>query len=39
VIVIALLGKQTFTVAPPAPMYWHIRHQHTRVTMGSAVIR
>jgi hypothetical protein len=22
----------------PAPMYWHTRHQHARVTIGAALI-
>jgi hypothetical protein len=36
---IASLAKHVFTVALPAPMYWHTRHQHTRVTIGAALIR
>ncbi len=34
----AALGKQTLTVALPAPMYWHTRHQQVRVTMGAALM-
>src|SRR5690349_9234319 len=36
--VMALLGKHTFTVALPAAQYWQSRHQHMRVMMGSAVM-
>jgi hypothetical protein len=28
-----------FTVPLPAPMYWHTRHQQTRVVIGAAVLR
>src|SRR6185436_1242691 len=35
----ALLGNTTFTVALPAARYWHKRHQHSRMAMGSAVMR
>jgi exodeoxyribonuclease-3 len=34
-----LLGNTTFTVALPEARYWHSRHQHHRVAMGSAVMR
>jgi hypothetical protein len=34
----ASLGKQTFTVPLPAPMYWQTRHQQARVIRGSALI-
>jgi hypothetical protein len=27
-----------FTVALPAPMYWHTRHQQVRVRIGAALI-
>ncbi len=37
--VMASLGNTTFTVALPAARYWHSRHQHRRMAMGSAVIR
>ena len=30
------LGKTTFTVALPAASAWHSRHQHSRVSIGSA---
>src|SRR5215813_3536786 len=30
------VGKQMFTVAFPAAMNWHTRHQQTRVVIGSA---
>src|SRR5215510_5409366 len=32
----AAVRKQAFTVPLPAPKYWHSRHQHTRVTIGSS---
>jgi hypothetical protein len=31
------VSNATFTVDDPAPIYWHRRHQHWRVTMGSAL--
>ncbi len=33
------VGKQTPTAAFPAAMYWQTRHQHSRVTIGSASVR
>src|SRR5215471_6249968 len=38
-IAMALLGKQTLTVAFPAAKYWQSRHQQMRVAMGAAVMR
>jgi hypothetical protein len=35
----ASLGKATLTVALPAPMNWHTRHQQVRAAMGSASMR
>jgi hypothetical protein len=32
----AAVRKQALTVPLPAPMYWHSRHQHTRVTIGGS---
>jgi len=37
--VMASLGKTTFTVALPAARYWHSRHQQSRIAMGGAVMR
>jgi len=30
---------KALTVALPAPKYWHTRHQHRRIAIGSAVMR
>jgi hypothetical protein len=35
----AAVGKIALTVPLPAPIIWHIRHQHARTVVGASVIR
>jgi hypothetical protein len=34
----AAVENAAFTVGPPAPSFWHTRHQQVRVVIGSALM-